>query len=162
MPSWTSQEEETLRKLVADFKTKNPTIAVDKQSSPVWEQVSKNKSLKGKSAAACLARWMTKVSDSKTEVTRGNWTKEEDDALIKMFSSPEFNSWSKRAIQLGKLFHNGVRRGGAETCDRYFGLIKNSKNKKPNTVEKVKVQQKKKVAKKEIVVGNKDKKMKKK
>lgn len=154
MPSWTSKEEETLRHLVVDFKTKNPTVVIEKQNAPVWEQASKNKSLKGKTAAACLARWMTKVSDAKTEVTRGNWTNEEDDALVKMFSSAEFNSWSKRAIQLGKLFHKGVRRGGAETCSRYFELVKKKKEtsaaKKKGSVEKEKVQQKKKEAKKEV------------
>jgi hypothetical protein len=64
---------------------------------------------------------MTSVSES---VTRGSWTPAEDAELLRMFNDPATPSWSTRAVALGHKFHGGVRRGGAETCSRYFLLKK--------------------------------------
>lgn len=119
--SWTSSEEAKLRKIVTDLKKENPEKypRIDKQG-PFWTEVAK-KHKNGRSAAACLGRWMTKVGG---DITRDNWTEKEDKALLSMFKSKEFNSWSKRAIELGKKFHGGKRRGGAEVCSRYMMLTK--------------------------------------
>jgi hypothetical protein len=75
----------------------------------------------GRTGPACLGQWITKL---KPGITRGNWSAEEDAALLSMYESKTHNTWVKRSIELGRLFHNGHRRGGAETCSRYFLLKK--------------------------------------
>ena len=92
----------------------------DLKNSKLWTAVAKAVG-GGRTGPACLGRWMTAVG---TGVTRGNWTAEEDAELLRMFSDPATPSWSTRAVALGKKFHCGVRRGGAETCNRYFALKK--------------------------------------
>ena len=126
--SWTTQEESKLKKLVEEWKSNNKEYfsskenkKLEKQSCPAWNHVAK--SMKGRSASACLGRWMVKVGN---DVIRGNWTDAEDKALVAMMKSKVHDSWSKRAIELGRRFHKGVRRGGAETCSRYMQLQKNS------------------------------------
>lgn len=125
--AWTSSEEVKLRKIVTDLQQSDPhkyDHRIDKQC-PFWDEVAK-KMGNGRTAAACLGRWMTKVGG---DITRGNWTETEDQSLLAMFKSKALNSWSKRAIELGKKFHGGKRRGGAEVCSRYM-LLSKKKGKK--------------------------------
>ena len=130
--SWTFSEEAKLRKIVNQLQQSDPVKyeRID-ELSPFWTEVA-NQHKNGRSAAACLARWMTKVGG---DITHGNWTETEDQTLLDMYSSETFNSWSKRVIELGKKFHGGKRRGGAEVCNRYMLLTK-KKGKKDVDVKK--------------------------
>jgi hypothetical protein len=105
--AWSKQEEQKLGKLVSAHGDADWKLIAIKLGN-------------GRSAAACQARWITKVAPN---VTRGNWSPAEDKALLELYTDPEFNSWSKRAIELGRRFHKGVRRGGGETCKRYMDLM---------------------------------------
>lgn len=120
--SWTAAEDARLAAAVAtegaDAKLQNRTL---------WDVVAKAVG-GGRTGPACTGRWMTSVSP---DVARGNWTAAEDAALLAMFKDPATPSWATRALALGERFHGGVRRGGAETCERYFKLTKELKS-KPN------------------------------
>ena len=109
--SWSSAEDTRL------------AAAVKKHGDRAWATVAKAVA-GGRTAAACQGRWMTHGNQN---ITRGGWTAKEDAALVKMFSDPKTPSWATRAIALGKQFHNGKRRGGAETCARYMLLKKQGK-----------------------------------
>ena len=115
--SWTETEDAAL--LAA---AKAAGVSSSKPTGADWAAVAA-KVGGGRSAAACLGRWMTKAAPADA-VTRGGWTAAEDAALLAMVGDPATPSWATRAVALGARFHNGVRRGGAETCARYFALKK--------------------------------------
>ena len=119
---WTHVQDERLRAAVARHAKPESAGAIEGRNAD-WVAVAADVKC-GRSAAGCQARWISKLSQN---VTRGGWTDEEDAALLEMFKSPAFGSWSLRATELGRRFHGGVRRGGGETCARYTALTKKGK-----------------------------------
>ena len=139
--AWTSAEDKRLSSAVAKLHAES-----DIKNQKLWEAVAKAVG-GGRTGPACLGRWMTSVG---TGITRGNWSDAEDKELLRMFGDPSTPSWSKRAIALGLKFHGGVRRGGAETCSRYFLLKKNAASTARTTSNEKKVEEKKKLSKKSV------------
>lgn len=120
--TWTSAEDTKLKSAVA------------KHGENDWAAVSKAVG-GGRTGPACQGRWMTALKEN---LTRGGWTDEEDAYLLKIYEGEgkgKFGSWSTRAIELGRKFHNGVRRGGAETCNRWTKLTKDSKKEKSKSAK---------------------------
>lgn len=122
---WTAEEDTRLTQLVraqqAKFGKKD-----HEAFKANWNEI--GKAMKTRTAAGCQARWTVHLDPT---VDRSPWTPELDKRLLELYHDKAHNSWSKRAKALaeGKFTPEGypMRRGGGDTCDRYFYLKKQQK-----------------------------------
>ena len=81
-----------------------------------WQAIGK---VLGRTAGSVQSRWCGKL-DPKVDLSA--WTPEEDEQLLKIYST--HGTWVLRARELGK--GDGVRRNGGDVCARYMKLKKST------------------------------------
>lgn len=123
---WSAEEDARLTELVKAQQLKFGRKDHEAHKAN-WKEI--GKLMKTRTDAGCQARWNVHLDPT---VDRSPWTPELDKRLLELYSDRACNSWSKRAKALaeGKFTPDGhpMRRGGGDTCDRYFYLKKQMKN----------------------------------
>ncbi|ACO67200.1 predicted protein, partial [Micromonas commoda] len=80
---WTPDEDDILRRAVAQYKGKN------------WKKIAEY--FEERTDVQCLHRWQKVLNP---ELVKGPWTKEEDDKIIELVGQLGAKQWSKIAQQL--------------------------------------------------------------
>lgn len=122
---WTADEDAKLTELVRNQQHKFGKKDHEAFKAN-WKDIAR--CMKTRTDAGCQARWTVHLDPT---VDRSPWTPELDKMLLELYHDKVHNSWSKRAkvLALGKVTADGypMRRGGGDTCDRYFFLKKQAK-----------------------------------
>ncbi|GMN61351.1 hypothetical protein TIFTF001_030443 [Ficus carica] len=108
---WTEQEDKVLADAVRRYNGKN------------WKKIAE--CLTGRTDVQCLHRWQ-KVVDP--DLVKGDWTKEEDDLIIRMVEKLRFKKWSEMA----KLLPGRI---GKQCRERWHNQLNPDINKTPWTKE---------------------------
>jgi len=111
IPPWTPEEDQILREAVSQSDGKN------------WKKISE--CLKHRTQTQCLHRWQKVLNP---QLIKGSWTKEEDEALMKLVQDNGPKNWSTIATHL-----NG--RIGKQCRERWYNHLDPSIRKDPWTDE---------------------------
>lgn len=112
---WTPEEDALLSKAVAQFGGKN------------WKAIASQ--VPGRNHVQCLQRWRKALDPN---VIKGFWSIEEDNRLIEIVSSANFQNWGKVAVQI-------PGRTAKQCRERYYNHLDPSLSKEPWSEEEDKL-----------------------